>query len=53
MSARLQLIDALTDYSDETVVEACLPYVLTDDDIRIKVMDLISERTSKTSPLYA
>ena len=54
MSARLQLIDALTDYKDETVVEACLPYVLDhDDDIRIKVMDLISERTTKTSTLYA
>ena len=45
IAARTQLIDALYDYDDESVLLAVLPYLMDhDDDIRIKVMGIIEER---------
>ena len=54
MSARLQLVDALADYKHPDVVPAVFPYLLDhDDDIRIKVMDIVSERVERNGENYA
>jgi len=50
ISARLQLIDALTEYDDERIIEAVAPYCMDhDDDVRGKVMELLEARVSKKS----
>ncbi len=47
IEARMQIVDALTDIEDERIVPAVTPYALDhDDDVRIKVMDLLGERVA-------
>ncbi|MFN3197952.1 MAG: HEAT repeat domain-containing protein [Bradymonadia bacterium] len=49
ISARLQLVDALSDHEDERVVPALVPYLDDhDDDVRIKVMDTLERRSAHT-----
>ncbi len=51
ISARLQLMDALSDHQDdERIVPAILPYTADhDDDVRIKVMELLQDRVKDPS----
>lgn len=51
---RLQLVDALADHDAEHILEAVIPYLMDhDDDIRIKVMDILDGRIDKKHPQYA
>ncbi len=54
ISARLQLIDALSEYEDDRIVPAVTPYCLDhDDDVRDKVMALLVARVhDKSHPHY-
>ena len=50
---RLQLVDALADHDHADIMTAFTPYVMDhDDNVRIKVMDVIENRLSKTHPQY-
>lgn len=55
ISARLQLVDALSDYEDTRVVPTILPYTADhDDDVRIKVMELLQDRVKDAAhPQYS
>jgi HEAT repeat protein len=45
---RSQLVDALADYEHEDVIPALIPYLMDhDDNIRVKVMDIIDDRVQK------
>lgn len=53
LDAKLQLIDALSDYDDPRVVPVVLPYLLDhDDDIRVKAIAIIEERVGKGHAQY-
>ncbi|MCA9538855.1 MAG: HEAT repeat domain-containing protein [Myxococcales bacterium] len=53
ISARMQLVDALADYDDPRIIPALLPYANDhDDDVRVKVMDLLEARVKKGHPQY-
>ncbi|MEE2756707.1 MAG: hypothetical protein VYA30_08590 [Myxococcota bacterium] len=50
---RSQLIDALGDHNHDEVIPAMLPYLMDhDDNIRIKVMDVIDDRVDKSHPAF-
>lgn len=48
ISARLQLVDALSDIEDLRITETLLPYLMDhDDDVRIKVIETLEQRLQK------
>ena len=48
MAARQQIIDALFDYDAPEIIDAVTPYLLDhDDDVRIKVIDLLEGRVER------
>ena len=50
---RSQLIDALSDYEGDEILAAMLPYLMDhDDNIRIKVMDVIDDRIDRSNPQF-
>ncbi len=54
IEARLQLVDALADLEDPRIVPAVIPYALDhDDDVRVKVIELLEARVTKESAEYA